>query len=89
MRLAEIKAGMSVADIGAGEGYYTVRLARACRPEGRVLAEDIVPADARAAGQRVQRERLDNVSIKLGTPADPCSPEARSIASSWSTCITR
>ena len=43
MQLAGVKPGMSVADVGAGEGYYTVRLARVVGPKGRVLAEDIVP----------------------------------------------
>ena len=40
---AGVKSGMSVADVGAGEGYYTVRLARVVGAKGRVLAEDIVP----------------------------------------------
>jgi ubiquinone/menaquinone biosynthesis C-methylase UbiE len=43
--------------------------------EGRVLAEDIVPATIRALGQRVQRERLDNVALKLGQPNDPQLPD--------------
>src|SRR5256885_14660361 len=38
MELAGVKPGMSVADVGAGEGYYTVRLARVVRPQGPVLA---------------------------------------------------
>ena len=41
--MAGVKPGMSVADVGAGEGYYTVRLARVVGAKGRVLAEDIVP----------------------------------------------
>src|SRR4249920_2903804 len=41
MELAGVKPGMSVADVGAGEGYYTVRLARIVGAKGRVLAEDI------------------------------------------------
>ncbi|MGE7207323.1 rRNA adenine N-6-methyltransferase family protein, partial [Sphingomonas sp. NPDC019816] len=44
MDRANIKPGMTVADIGAGEGYYTVRLAQRVGKEGRVLAEDIVAA---------------------------------------------
>jgi ubiquinone/menaquinone biosynthesis C-methylase UbiE len=74
MALAGLKAGMSVADVGAGEGYYTLRLARMVGPKGRVLAEDIVPDVRDALSDRVQRERLDNVAVKLGTPDNPMLP---------------
>jgi protein-L-isoaspartate O-methyltransferase len=74
MQLAGVKPGMSVADVGAGQGYYTVRLARVVGRKGRVLAEDIVPEVRDALGERVERERLDNVSVKLGTPDDPMLP---------------
>ena len=74
MDLAELKPGMSVADVGAGEGYYTVRLARVVGPRGRVLAEDIVPAVRDQLSDRVQRERLDNVAVKLGTAENPMLP---------------
>jgi predicted methyltransferase len=76
MRLAGIKPGMSVADIGAGEGYYTVRLAPLVGPRGRVLAEDIVPAVRDRLADRAQRERLDNVAVRLGKPDDPLLPSA-------------
>lgn len=75
MRLAEIAPGMRVADIGAGEGYYTVRLAEKVGPKGRVLAQDIDREALDRLGDRVVRYRLDNVSIKLGTPGDPKLPE--------------
>lgn len=74
--LAEVKTGMSVADIGAGEGYYTVRLSPMVGEQGRVLAEDIVPDTIRALAHRVQRERLDNIALKLGQPNDPQLPPA-------------
>ena len=74
MDLAGVKPGMSVADVGAGEGYYTVRLARLVGPTGRVLAEDIVPETRDRLSDRVQRENLDNVAVKLGTPDDPMLP---------------
>ena len=74
MQLAGVKPGMSVADVGAGEGYYTVRLAKVVGPKGRVLAEDIVPDVHDALSDRVQRERLDNVAVKLGTADDPMLP---------------
>ena len=67
---------MSVADVGAGEGYYTVRLARMVGPKGRVLAEDIVPDTRDQLSDRVQRESLDNVAVKLGTPDNPMLPAA-------------
>ena len=76
MNLAGIKPGMTVADIGAGEGYYTIRLAQRVGKEGRVVAEDIVPEVRDALATRVVRERLDNVSVRLGLPADPRLPEA-------------
>src|SRR5436190_17866753 len=74
MQLAGVKPGMSVADVGAGEGYYTVRLARVVGPKGRVLAEDIVPEVRDELSDRVQRERLDNVAVKLGTADNPMLP---------------
>lgn len=73
---AGVAAGMSVADIGAGEGYYTVRLSRAVGAKGRVLAEDIVPETRDRLGLRVQREGLDNVAVRLGQPDDPKLPTA-------------
>ena len=76
MELAGVRPGMSVADVGAGEGYYTVRLARVVGPRGRVLAEDIVPQVRDELSDRVQRERLDNVAVKLGTADNPMLPTA-------------
>lgn len=75
MDRAGIRPGMTVADIGAGEGYYTVRLAKRVGSQGRVLAEDIVPEVIDALGQRVNRENWTNVSVKLGTPENPMLPE--------------
>lgn len=75
MELAGVKPGMTVADIGAGEGYYTVRLAPLVGEDGRVLAQDIVPETRDALARRVTRERLDNVAVKLGEPNNPQLPE--------------
>ena len=74
MQLAGVKPGMSVADVGAGEGYYTVRLARVVGAKGRVLAEDIVPEVRDSLSERVQRENLDNVAVKLGAADNPMLP---------------
>ncbi|MDT9599057.1 methyltransferase domain-containing protein [Sphingosinicella rhizophila] len=75
MELADVQPGMSVADIGAGEGYYTVRLAPLVGKKGRVLAQDIMPGTRDSLAERVQRERLDNVAVKLGQPNDPLLPD--------------
>ncbi len=72
--LAGVRPGMWVADVGAGEGYYSVRLAPVVGKRGRVLAEDIVPEVRDRLAQRVQRENLDNVAVSLGEPDDPNLP---------------
>ncbi len=74
MDRAGVKPGMTVADIGAGEGYYTIRLAARVGEKGRVVAQDIVPDVRDALAERVTRERLDNVFVKLGTPDVPGLP---------------
>ena len=75
VRLAGITEGMYVADIGAGEGYYTVRLSPLVGRTGRVLAQDIVPETRDELVRRVQRENLDNVAVKLGEPNNPLLPQ--------------
>lgn len=74
VELADVKSGMWVADVGAGEGYYSVRLSPVVGRSGRVLAEDIVPQVRDRLAQRIQHESLDNVAVSLGTPDDPRLP---------------
>lgn len=74
MEFANIQPGMTVADIGAGEGYYTVRLAERVGSAGRVLAQDIDREALDRLGQRVVREGLENISIKPGDVDDPQLP---------------
>jgi SAM-dependent methyltransferase len=76
MDSADVRPGMTVADIGAGDGYYTVRLAQRVGAGGRVLAQDIIPEVIERLADRVARERLDNVSLKLGAVDDPRLPAA-------------
>lgn len=76
MDWAGIQPGTTVADIGAGEGYYTIRLAERVGAKGRVLAQDINRGALDRLGERVNRERLDNVAIKEGALDDPRLPEA-------------
>jgi len=74
IELADVKPGMWVADVGAGEGYYSIRLSPVVGRDGRVLAEDIVPEVRDRLADRVQRENLENVAVMLGTPDDPKLP---------------
>lgn len=75
MDWADIKPGTTVADIGAGEGYYTVRLSQRVGTKGRVLAQDINRGALDRLAERVVRERLlDNVAIKEGGIDDPRLP---------------
>lgn len=74
MDLSGVIPGQTVADIGAGEGYYTVRLAERVGASGRVVAQDIMPATIKALGTRVTRESLDNISVILSDPDDPRLP---------------
>lgn len=75
MDWAGIQLGTTVADIGAGEGYYTIRLAERVGPKGRVLAQDINRGALDRLADRVAREQLDNVAIKEGAFDDPRLPE--------------
>ncbi len=69
-----IQPGMVVADIGAGSGYYTTRLAAAVGPQGQVLAQDVVPDYLTRLRQRIAQAGLLNVRIGLGDPGDPRLP---------------
>jgi predicted methyltransferase len=74
VRLLGIKPGMTVADIGAGSGYYVVRLAPIVGPNGRVIAQDVVPEYLRGLRNRVRDLGLRNVTVTLGEPHDPRLP---------------
>jgi SAM-dependent methyltransferase len=75
MNLLSVKPGLTVADIGAGSGYYTVRLAKRVGPEGHVYAEDVVPEYLERLAQRVRSEGLTGtVTLVRGDPHDPQLP---------------
>ncbi len=74
MRLLDIGPGMRVADVGAGSGYYAVRLAPRVGPGGQVIAQDIVPRYLERLRSRIEREGLSNVTLALGDPHDPRLP---------------
>ena len=69
-----IKSGMTLADIGAGSGYYVVRLSPIVGPGGRVIAEDVAPDYLQGLRQRVDALGLQNVDIVQGEAHDPKLP---------------
>ena len=74
MDALKIADGSIVAELGAGGGWFTIRLARRVQQNGHVYAEDIQAPMIAAIGRRVQRENLTNVTTVLGTPTDPRLP---------------
>lgn len=75
MQALAIRPGEVVADIGAGSGYFTVRLAHHVGPEGRIYAVDVSPDMVRHLNRRIRDLGLRNVSSILAPPDDPLVPE--------------
>ena len=75
MDALSIADGATVADIGAGAGWFTIRLARRVGPNGTVYAQDVQRQMLEAIRRRVTREGLLNVRARLGTGANPNLPE--------------
>ncbi|BCM90718.1 hypothetical protein IAD21_02578 [Abditibacteriota bacterium] len=73
-RALNIKRDKQVADIGAGGGWLSVRLARAVGPTGVVYAEEILPKYTQYIETRARREGLSNIKTILGTTSDPKLP---------------
>ena len=75
VRLLGIKSGTTVADIGAGSGYLTVRFSPIVGPQGRILAQDIEPSYLNDLRKRVTTLNLKNVTVGLGEAHDPRLPQ--------------
>ena len=74
MDTLSIADGSAVADIGAGAGWFTIRLARRVGPNGMVFAQDVQRQMLEAIRRRVAREGLRNVATRLGTDSSPNLP---------------
>ena len=74
MDLLGIKHGSTIADLGAGSGWFTVRASARVGQTGAVYAEDINPEAIKYINQRLQKEKLTNVKTIFGTPDDPKLP---------------
>ncbi|MEJ7597911.1 MAG: class I SAM-dependent methyltransferase [Kofleriaceae bacterium] len=67
LALLQVSRGMTVADVGAGTGYFTVRLAHRVGASGKVLATDVQPEMLRKIDARLGREQITNVQLIRGT----------------------
>ena len=76
LKAMELEAGDVVADVGAGSGYFTRRLARAVGPTGRVYANEVQSEMLDILRANISREQLTNVVPVLGTVSDPKLPPA-------------
>jgi SAM-dependent methyltransferase len=74
IRALDIAAGQTIADIGAGGGYFTERFARVIGPGGRVYATDVQDVMIRKLQRRAEKRQLANVTVVHGTFEDPCLP---------------
>jgi predicted methyltransferase len=70
-----VRSGATVADVGAGDGFFTSRLARAVGPDGRVFAVDVDEKALTRLQKRLEDEGIRNVFVVKGTPTDPRLPE--------------
>lgn len=80
MDILGITQGKTVADIGAGSGWFTVRAARRVGDTGMVYAVDINPKSIGYIAERAQKEKLNNVKTILGKADDPLLPAGAVVA---------
>jgi SAM-dependent methyltransferase len=76
LSILQIPKGATVADIGAGSGYMTLKMAQRVGPTGRVLANDLQPQMLDILGRRLADSRITNVTLVQGTVDDPKLPPA-------------
>jgi ubiquinone/menaquinone biosynthesis C-methylase UbiE len=72
-----VKRGMTICDLGSGNGYYSLQLAQMAGPTGRVLAVDIQPEMLELLRKRAAERGIQNITPILGSPHDPKLPEGQ------------
>lgn len=73
--LLGIRPGMTVADIGAGVGYYSLKLAKKVGPKGKVFATDLQPEMLRLLRQRLAKDKVANIEPVLGSETESNLPD--------------
>jgi predicted methyltransferase len=76
LELIGIMPGMIIADVGAGTGFMTMRLARRVGPTGKVYANELQPAMLEILRGKVRRQQLSNVEVVQGTEQDAKLPDS-------------
>ena len=71
----QAEPGKRIADIGAGEGFYSLRIARAVGPTGRVTAVDVSEKYLEKLRTRIQQDKVTNVDVVVGAVDDPRLPQ--------------
>lgn len=71
----KVKPGQTVCDMGCGNGYYTLELAKLVGPEGKVLAVDIQPEMLHLLSERAKQAGIEHIELIENTPIDPKLPE--------------
>ena len=71
----KLQPGDVVADVGAGSGYLSLRIAEAVGPKGKVLAEDIQPEMLDLIRKKMKDKKSDHIDLVLGTITDPKLPK--------------
>lgn len=77
LKALHLKPGQTVCDMGCGNGFYTLKLAKLVGEKGQVLAVDIQPEMLSLLNERAKEEKLANIKPILGTPVDPNLPEGK------------
>ncbi len=77
IKALKIKPGQTVCDMGCGNGFYTLRMARMVGENGRVLAVDIQPEMLSLLDKQLKGKKIKNVEPILSTPIDPALPEGK------------
>lgn len=72
-----VKPGMTVCDMGCGNGFYSLKLAEMVGENGKVLAIDIQPEMLRLLQARAEEQEIDNVELILGDIDNPKLPEGK------------
>ncbi len=76
LKALDVKPSQTVCDIGCGNGFYTLQLAKLVGDTGRVLAVDIQSEMLHLLSERAKEERIANIELIQGTPTDPKLPAA-------------